>query len=72
MSTRDDAELVGTVSGFDESRGLGTVRAADGREFPFHCVEIADGSRTIVTGASVRFRVAFRVLRREAVDIRPA
>ena len=32
----------GTVTAFDERRGLGTV-TADGREYPFHTTQIADG-----------------------------
>ncbi len=60
----------GTVADFDERKGLGTVRADDGRELPFHCTRIADGSRAIDVGA----RVAFSVVpghrgRWEAVDL---
>jgi cold shock CspA family protein len=47
--------LLGTVAGFDEARGLGTVAAEDGRELPFHCTAIADGSRTIGVGTRVAF-----------------
>lgn len=64
-------ERKGVVADFDEERGLGTIRAEDGTAIPFHCTEIADGSRTIATGVAVRFRVEWRVLRREAVDISP-
>jgi cold shock CspA family protein len=46
----------GTVTAFDEQRGLGTV-TADGREYPFHSTQIADGSRTVRVGQSVEFRV---------------
>ena len=46
----------GTVTEFDEPRGLGTIEA-DGAEYPFHCTAIVDGSRTIETGASVTFEV---------------
>lgn len=49
--------VVGEVVAFDESRGLGTVRGADGREWMFHCTRIADGSRTIPVGAAVAFAV---------------
>lgn len=46
----------GSVIGFDEAAGLGTVRAdADGRRYRFHLVEIADGSRTIEVGQTVLF-----------------
>lgn len=48
----------GKVASFDEDRGLGTVVADDGRSLPFHCVAIADGSRTIEVGTRVAFRIA--------------
>jgi cold shock CspA family protein len=47
----------GTVAAFDEHRGIGTVEADDGRAFLFHCTAIADGSRTIEVGTTVRFDV---------------
>ncbi|HEX2042705.1 MAG TPA: cold shock domain-containing protein [Acidimicrobiales bacterium] len=47
----------GTVAAFDEHKGVGTVQADDGRELPFHCTSIADGSRTIEVGARVSFAV---------------
>ena len=46
----------GTVTAFDERRGLGTIDA-DGREYPFHCTAILDGTRTIDVGADVTFEV---------------
>jgi CspA family cold shock protein len=46
----------GTVRGFDEAKGLGVI-AADDRAFPFHCIEIADGTRTIDAGQAVTFRL---------------
>jgi cold shock CspA family protein len=45
----------GTVREFDEFRGLGTVVADDGTSYPFHCTQIADGSRRIDAGAVVHF-----------------
>ena len=45
----------GTVAAFDGDAGLGTVRADDGVDYLFHCVEIADGTRTIEVGAAVEF-----------------
>jgi cold shock CspA family protein len=48
----------GTVSAFDDPRGLGEVTAEDGATFPFHCTAIADGSRTIQVGAAVTFELA--------------
>jgi CspA family cold shock protein len=47
----------GTVVEFDEARGLGTVESG-GRSYPFHCTQIADGTRTIEVGTSVEFEVA--------------
>jgi CspA family cold shock protein len=43
------------VSAFDEPVGLGTVTTADGVDYPFHCTQIADGSRTIAVGTPVTF-----------------
>jgi cold shock CspA family protein len=47
----------GSVEAFDEAVGLGTVRDDDGRDYPFHCTQIADGSRTIAAGTRVEFDV---------------
>ena len=46
----------GVVTAFDEDRGLGTVEGA-GVSYPFHCTQIADGTRTIAVGATVSFDV---------------
>ncbi len=62
----------GTVTTFDEARGLGVVTADDGTEHPFHCVEILDGTRTITPGAVVTFDVVPRLGRHEAARIAPA
>lgn len=54
---------VGSVSVFDEMRGLGTVAAdtgasaGPGASWPFHCTAIADGTRTIEIGTRVAFEV---------------
>jgi CspA family cold shock protein len=47
--------VTGTVTAFDGPRGLGEVTATDGAVFPFHCTQIADGTRTIPVGAAVDF-----------------
>jgi cold shock CspA family protein len=47
----------GTVTSFDEHRGLGEVTADDGSVYPFHCTVIADGTRTIAIGTAVEFEV---------------
>ena len=61
----------GTVAEFDEPSGLGVITTADGVEFPFHCVEIADGTRTIDVGAAVEFEPRRKLGRIEAATIRP-
>ena len=63
----------GVIDEFDERRGIGTVRTPAGASFPFHCTQIADGSRTIVPGTDVRFAiVAGHLGRLEAAAIEPA
>jgi CspA family cold shock protein len=47
----------GTIEVFDEAAGLGTVRGEDGAAYPFHCTQIADGTRTIPEGVAVTFQV---------------
>jgi cold shock CspA family protein len=47
----------GVVVEFDEARGLGEVEAADGRRLPFHCVQIADGTRRVPVGVPVWFTI---------------
>jgi cold shock CspA family protein len=64
--------LVGSVTSFSDSVGLGTVTADDGREFEFHCIEIADGSRTIEVGAQVAFTPLPRFGAWQAGNITPA
>ncbi len=48
--------MLGTVREFDEAKGIGEIVDADGRPFLFQCIEIADGTRDIDVGRSVRFR----------------
>jgi len=63
----------GTTRSFDKHRGLGDVEDADGTRYPFHCTQIADGSRDIPVGVAVEFTVAPGPLGRwEAVGIRRA
>jgi CspA family cold shock protein len=69
--------LEGLVSSFDEAIGLGEITIPEpahtpaGR-YPFHCTQIADGSRVVEVGARVSFRLlAGRDGRWEAADIRP-
>jgi CspA family cold shock protein len=59
----------GTVTAFDDTRGLGTITADDGRTFAFHCTQIADGSRSIEVGRAVQFDLAPKLGRYEAIAI---
>lgn len=60
----------GTVSSFDDDRGLGEITGDDGTTYHFHCTGIADGTRTIDVGSPVRFVViAGRLGRWEAWSI---
>jgi cold shock CspA family protein len=59
----------GTVTAFDDPRGLGTIEA-QGTEYPFHCTALVDGTRTIEVGAAVSFEVRPAGMGRwEATDI---
>jgi cold shock CspA family protein len=63
----------GTVTAFDEHRGLGEVTTDEGQVLAFHCTAIADGSRTVVPGTPVRFvRRAGPGGRWEATAIEPS
>ena len=66
-------ELLGIVSEFDEATGLGTITSDSANELesviPFHCISIADGTRTISPGTRVRFETAFRTKRVEAINL---
>jgi cold shock CspA family protein len=53
----DGAEHRGQVVEFDEGAGLGRVRTPGGDVYPFHCTQIAGGSRTIPVGSGVSFTV---------------
>lgn len=59
----------GSVVEFDREVGLGRVAAADGTTYPFHCIEIADGTRDIAVGASVTFELLGKLGRYEAARI---
>ena len=60
----------GTVAAFDAEQGLGTVSGEDGVEYPFHCIEIADGTRMIEPGARVSFDLLAKLGRWEASNLR--
>jgi cold shock CspA family protein len=59
----------GTVVAFDSAVGLGEVQGTDGAVYPFHCIEIADGSRDIPVGQAVQFTLLGKLGRFEAAGI---
>jgi cold shock CspA family protein len=61
----------GRVAAFDAAAGTGTVTADDGTTYPFHCIEIADGSRTIDSGTPVEFVLLAKFGRYQAAQLRP-
>ena len=60
----------GVVTAFDEQSGLGVVSDVDGVDRSFHCIEIADGTRTIEVGAEVSFGLLAKLGRWEAANVR--
>jgi cold shock CspA family protein len=64
--------LSGKVVAFDREVGLGDVAAADGTVYPFHCIEISDGSRDISPDTPVTFSLIGKLGRYEAAHITPA
>ncbi len=70
--TSPDVVRTGVVVAFDSHVGLGELESADATRYPFHCIAIADGSRTIEVGARVSFDLLAKLGRWEASSIRPA
>lgn len=62
-------QMVGVVADFDEATGLGVVMSNSGAGIPFHCISIADGTRTISPGTRVRYEAVFRTKRVEAINL---
>jgi cold shock CspA family protein len=60
---------IGQVTVFDAYAGLGEIRDNQGESWPFHCVSLSDGSRSVAVGAQVSFTIRFHVKRDEAFDI---
>jgi len=58
----------GIVTDFDREVGLGVIEA-DGVRYPFHCIEIADGTRDIAVGTEVSFDLLCKLGRYEAAAI---
>lgn len=69
MSFLPGRALSGVVASFDAEAGLGEILDDSGRRWPFHCIEIADGTRQVAVGAAVRFRSAARLGRYEAAGV---
>lgn len=64
--------MLATVTRFDEFRGDGVVTNDDGEEIYFHCVAIANGSRSINVGARVSIELQVGHLGRdEALSVQP-
>lgn len=61
--------VTATVVAFDAHVGLGTIRLGDGRDVPFHCAEITDGTRRIDVGARVSCTVRPKFGRLEAFSL---
>jgi cold shock CspA family protein len=59
----------GRVVSFDDASGLGIVATDDGTSHMFHCVSIADGTRSIAVGSSVSFVLVNRHGGIEAADV---
>jgi len=55
---------------FDAGVGLGEIEATTGERHPFHCIEIADGTREIAVDAEVSFDLLPKFGRAEAANIR--
>jgi cold shock CspA family protein len=62
----------GVIERFDERRGDGWLRVSDGETFYFHCVSIADGTRSIAVGVRAEARRCVgHQGHDEVVDVRP-
>lgn len=72
MSTGVASVRIGEVRAFDRQVGLGEIRTESGTTYPFHCIAIADGTRTIELGTRVAFEILAKMGRYEATAVRPA
>lgn len=61
-------KVLGRIASFDDARGDGIFRSDNGDEFYFHCVVIADGSRTIAPGVQAQALRRVGHLGRDEVD----
>ncbi len=61
---------VGTVEWFDDSKGLGLIRAESGDEIFVHFSEIrCDGYRTLIQGEKVEFEIRETEQGRQAANV---
>ena len=61
----------GKVKWFNEIKGVGVIRDADGGEYPVHFSEVLDdGFRTLAEGEAVEFDVAAGPPGRRAARVR--
>jgi hypothetical protein len=49
-------EITGVVTEWDEPRGIGVITGDDGTPYPFHCTQLADGTRSTKVDTKVRFQ----------------
>ena len=67
-----EAQITGVIQAFDAAVGLGVIRTDQGEQVPFHCIEIADGTRVIEVGTAVTADRIPKLGRYEAASVRPA
>lgn len=61
----------GVIESFDDQRGDGIFRSDAGEQMYFHCVCIADGSRSVPVGVRAQGRRSVgRLGRDELIDVR--
>lgn len=70
MAAPRESRIRGSVTVFDDDRGLGEITSGS-VVYPFHCVSIAGDGRTIEVGAAVSFVLLHKLGRHEAGDITP-
>ena len=73
MSVATESVLSGTVTTWDDPRGIGEITAEDGTVYGCHCTAFADRSRQTQVRAEMHFVVRpARLGRWEAAGITPA
>lgn len=63
------ATVLATVDSFDFRRGDGWLHDEAGERFYFHCITIADGTRSIDVGVTVRARRRIGLLGRDEAEL---